>query len=126
MNGDGFADVAVGSPSDDVFATDGGAARVFAGSSSGLTSTLLWSEGSGTPNARFGSVLTPAGDINADGKGDLLVATTTTISVAQSAGATLVIERNFTLSPTTNCGTAGDVNGDGISQYFGANLQTIC
>lgn len=126
VNGDGFADVAVGAPYDDSFANDGGIARVYAGSASGLTSTVLWFEGLGSANGRFGTTLAPAGDINADGKGDLLVGSVGSLHVAQSTGTTLLLQRTYSTpgsSDLSGCATAGDVNGDGISDLVVAETQ---
>src|SRR5207249_10353521 len=75
FNGDGFADLAVGVPDEDISGlTDPGVVEVLMGSSSGLASTgaTQWSEdtsglaGSAASNDHFGASLA-AGDFNGDG-----------------------------------------------------------
>lgn len=83
LDGDGASDFAVGSPASDVAFTDAGRIDVYLGPGAGAatipTRTLL---GSG-PNVRFGVAIEAAGDVDADGRCDLLVASLG----ANSAGA---------------------------------------
>src|SRR5207253_7498307 len=81
FNGDGFADLAVGVPGEDVDGTvDVGAVNVLYGSAARLSATnsQLWSQNSvGMPDVaeagdHFGSALT-AGDFNGDGFADLAI-----------------------------------------------------
>src|SRR5262245_45765207 len=81
FNGDGFADLAVGSPFENVSnVDDAGAVHVLYGSASGLTATnnQLWSEavipsGSGPePSDQFGTALA-SGDFNGDGYSDIAI-----------------------------------------------------
>jgi hypothetical protein len=79
FNNDGFADLAVGAPGEDVgAATDAGAVNVLYGSAGGLGGAQLLTQGAGgVPGAsesldRFGTVLT-TGNFNADGFADLAV-----------------------------------------------------
>ena len=116
VNGDGYADVAVGAPGDDTFATDGGYVRVYAGGAGGLQpGTILWYEGSSFANSRFGKGLSPAGDVNGDGKGDLLVIEEGRVDVAQSYAGSMYLNRFYNATYPWHSGTAGDVNGDGLS-----------
>jgi hypothetical protein len=122
LNGDGYADIAVGAPYDDNYGTDSGMAFVFRGSAAGVdtaTANLLWWESSGAPNSKFGISLASAGDVNGDGRGDLLVGETSRIDLAQSAGGTLLIQQLLPYTNTnTEVHTAGDVNGDGLSDML--------
>jgi hypothetical protein len=116
VNGDGYADVAVGAPSDDSFVNDGGSARVYAGGPSGLTATELWYELGPFAGVQFGGVVVPAGDVNGDALGDLLVSETARVHVVVSAQSTMLIVRSFNLGALLRgFGTAGDVDGDGLS-----------
>jgi hypothetical protein len=70
VNGDGFADVAVGAPGDAFTAS--GRASVYLGSAAGLPSAPQWSQTSQLGSA-YGAAVGPAGDVNGDGYDDLLV-----------------------------------------------------
>ncbi len=122
LNGDGYADIAVGAPYDDQYGSDAGMAFVFRGSAAGAdsaTANLLWWESAGTPGAQFGMRLAPAGDVNGDGRPDLLVGETSRVDLAQSAGGTLLIEQLLAYpASSTRVATAGDVNGDGLSDLL--------
>ncbi len=122
LNGDGYADIAVGAPSDDNFGTDAGMAFVFRGSAAGVDTSVanvLWWESAAVANAKFGTTLASAGDVNGDGRPDLLVGEATRVDLAQSAGSTLVLQQ-FLPYPSTGSvvRTAGDVNGDGLSDLL--------
>ncbi len=72
FNGDGFADVAVAMGNQFSDPPDPGAVVIFAGgASSGLVATESLS--APTPDANFAAGMTCAGDVNADGRDDLVV-----------------------------------------------------
>lgn len=73
VNGDGFGDVAVGAPGLDITNTDDGRGYLYLGSANGLATTTAWTRDGGQPSVRFADRLAPAGDVNGDGKADLLV-----------------------------------------------------
>ncbi|MEO5989248.1 MAG: FG-GAP-like repeat-containing protein [Candidatus Eisenbacteria bacterium] len=128
LNGDGYADIAIGAPSDDYFVADGGLAFVFRGAAAGVDTAWanqLWWEGGPSASAQFGLLVTPAGDVNGDGLPDLLIGESGRVDLAQSTGGTLTIEQSLGYpTSTSRVSTAGDVNGDGLSdilvgdQYF--------
>jgi hypothetical protein len=68
VDGDGRADVLVGAPNDDTLALDGGEARLLYGNS-GLVQNSWY----GGLNDHMGRGLSPAGDLNADGRADLVL-----------------------------------------------------
>ena len=80
FNGDGFADLAVGAPGEDLGSPDAGAVNVLYGSAAGLTSAgnQFWHQNSPGIAERadagdlFGSALA-AGDFNGDGFDDLAI-----------------------------------------------------
>ena len=116
VNGDGYADVVVGAPYDNTYASNGGYVRVYLGGPSGLTSSVWWWESSSIAGTLLGGSITPAGDLNGDGLADLLVGESTKIDVATSYGTTMVFTNFISVggSYRSFC-TAGDVNGDGLS-----------
>lgn len=68
VDGDGHADVAIGAPLNDAAGTNAGKVYVYSGLTGAVIRTHL-----GASTALFGSGLANAGDINGDGKSDLIV-----------------------------------------------------
>jgi hypothetical protein len=83
VNGDGFADVAVGSLSDTTGATGNGSVRVY----SGVDGTELYVFRAPAGVSNFGSVLGYLGDANADGLDDILVSSPSERAVYVYSGA---------------------------------------
>jgi hypothetical protein len=137
VNGDGYADVIVGSQSYSVTVVSEGAAFVFLGSPSGIpnatpqtAATTLRSNESGSD---FGWSVASAGDVNGDGYGDVIVGAYQYGS--SNAGAAFVFDGSATGvangTPATantafvyadagaqfgySVAGAGDVNGDGYA-----------
>ncbi|HEX5753654.1 MAG TPA: FG-GAP-like repeat-containing protein [Archangium sp.] len=72
FDGDGVPDVAVGRPESDLARPQGGAVLIFKGSTSGLPAQPTWVLTGETDTARFGDGLA-AGDIDKDGRAELVV-----------------------------------------------------
>jgi len=129
FDGDGLADVAIGRP----FESPGGVAgagevRVYAGSSAGINGTAYLVLRGTRGGQALGSSVASVGDVDADGFGDLAVATVSEPEFAgrvelfrgspTGVGATSALLR-FGLLPGDQFGTelryVGDINGDGTS-----------
>ena len=82
VNGDGFADLIVGSPSHDVNGSNAGAAYVIFGKATGFSSSINLASLNGTSgfqisgeltNDQIGRKVSSAGDFNGDGFADVIV-----------------------------------------------------
>jgi len=73
VNGDGYSDLLVGAPDFDGGFTNGGAAFLHLGGSAGLVASSAWQFLGTQAAAATGFSVAPAGDVNGDGYGDLIV-----------------------------------------------------
>jgi hypothetical protein len=119
LNGDGYTDLAVGAPGEDVGSDgDGGSVTILWGSSSGLKNGTTVKDPAVSAHDNWGALLT-AGDFDGDGKADLAVGT--------GGSQSYVVKGGFTTSGTTgavqkvtlpetafavDAMKAGDTNGD--------------
>ena len=133
VNGDGFCDVIVGANLYDG-QTNEGRAYVFYGNSSGLSSTPIWTAGSGQANAQFGYSVSTVGDVNGDGFSDVIVGAYLYDNGQTNEGRTFIYHGSASgLSASDNwtaesdqvgsnfgssVSSAGDVNGDGYSDVI--------
>ncbi|MFY0642989.1 MAG: FG-GAP repeat protein [Bacteroidia bacterium] len=134
VNGDGYSDVAIGAPYYDNGQTDEGVVFVYHGSASGLSNTADLLLEVNNANDLFGSSVALAGDVNADGYGDLVVGVPlfdngqtdegrAYIYYGSSTGLSNstfdVMEQNqANASFGTSVASAGDINGDGYSDVL--------
>jgi len=134
VNRDGRSDVIIGAPDYDQVYTNEGAAYIYTGTSSGISSSPGWAVRGDNPNAKFGYSVATAGDVNGDGYADVLVGAPGDVSFPFTAGKAYVFAGTspapytsaFWIAesgqPTARFGwsvsTAGDVNGDGLSDVF--------
>jgi hypothetical protein len=75
LNGDGYADIAVGAPLSEtsVAESDEGLVYIYRGSQSGISAALIDALQSNTANAQLSFSVAGAGDVDGDGYSDLLV-----------------------------------------------------
>ena len=135
VNGDGFADVIVGASGYDNGQTDEGRAFVYHGSAAGLATTAAWTAESDQANARFGSSVATAGDVNGDGFSDVIVGAYAYDNGQTDEGRAFVyhglgggLSQRPPPGPRSrtrlgaefgfSVATAGDVNGDGYSDVI--------
>ncbi|MFE1460933.1 FG-GAP-like repeat-containing protein [Streptomyces nigra] len=122
LNNDGYADLVVGAPGEDVGDdTDGGTAAVIWGSASGLSGARTISDPKSSSHDRFGQSLA-VGDFSGDGKADVAVGSTGKDvwihkgGFTKSSGAASRFELTASLQSGTGHGAvsllSGDVNGD--------------
>ncbi|MCB0747979.1 MAG: FG-GAP repeat protein, partial [Ignavibacteriae bacterium] len=131
VNGDGYSDVVVGSPNNNGYDR----ATVFYGSSSGINLDLLPTVLTiNQTSVNFGSSVSTAGDINGDGYSDVIIGAPNYSNGETNEGGAfvyygtsngintispIIIETNSASAQLGFCvATAGDVNGDGLSDVI--------
>jgi hypothetical protein len=132
VNGDGYSDVVLGSPSfDSSGRIDEGRAFVYLGGSNGLAATPVWTASSNQASASFGTSVASAGDVNGDGFSDVVVGAPSFDNGQTDEGRAFVFlgtASGLTPAPVwtveseqvaaglgQSVSAAGDVNGDGFS-----------
>jgi hypothetical protein len=133
VNGDGFSDVIIGAELYDAPLNAEGRAYVYHGSPGGLSLTPAWTAEGDLNVALFGSSVATAGDVNGDGFSDVIVGAKQVanpefeegrVSVYHGSAGGLSAAPNWTAESNRGsaflgeCGTAGDVNGDGFSDVI--------
>ncbi|MCI0584059.1 MAG: FG-GAP-like repeat-containing protein, partial [Chloroflexi bacterium] len=130
VNGDGYGDVVVGAYGFDNGQSGEGRAYAYLGSASGLATGPTWTAEGDQTNAGFGESVAPAGDVNGDGYGDLIVGAPflgsfgraflylgSSSGIATSAAWT-ADGHDFMGDFGSSVATAGDVNGDGYADVI--------
>ncbi|MCX7995130.1 MAG: FG-GAP-like repeat-containing protein [candidate division WOR-3 bacterium] len=134
INGDGYSDVIVGAPDYDGGVQDIGAAFIYYGSASGLSTSPYWTGQSNQANAHYGCAVACAGDVNGDGYSDVVVGAYAYDNGETDEGRAYVYHGSSLGLPSTpnwtnesnqanayfgiSVATAGDVNGDGYSDLI--------
>ena len=134
VNGDGYADVIVGAAHYDNGQTNEGMAFAYLGSATGLSAAPAWTAESNQTNARLGTSVASAGDVNGDGYGDIVVgapfqdgtfADVGSATVYQGAPAGPAASPAWSVSDQLTSAQlgfvvapAGDVNGDGYADVI--------
>jgi hypothetical protein len=138
VNGDGYSDVIVGANLYDNGEADEGAAFIYHGSSTGISTTAAKMVESNQINAQMGISVSSAGDVNRDGYSDVIVGAYFYDNGQTDEGAAFIYHGAATgistIATTTiesnqanarmgfSVASAGDVNGDGYSDVIvGAN-----
>jgi hypothetical protein len=139
VNGDGFADVVVGASAFDNGEANEGRASVYPGRTFGVSSIPIWTSEADQPDALFGFSAATAGDVDGDGFSDLIVGAQQfsnpegmegRASVYRGSGDGLAPSAGWTAEPDQAgagfggpVASAGDVNGDGHSDFLVAAPQ---
>ncbi|WP_170113253.1 beta strand repeat-containing protein [Ahniella affigens] len=134
VNGDGFADLAVGAPGFDGSATNTGVVRIFFGGSGTTFNAVVDVTLSGAAtDYRLGSSVAGAGDVNADGFADVLAGAATASSPETNeglgflylGGSTMnnVVDVTYQINQASadfgrSVSGGGDLNGDGYSDIL--------
>ncbi len=134
VNGDGFADVVVGGYGWSNGQAGEGHALLFLGASTGLAAAPAWSAEGNQAGMRFGYTVASAGDVNADGFGDVIVGAPEYSGGQASEGRAyvflgvqggLAVVAQWTAEGNVaqayfghSAASAGDVNGDGYSDVI--------
>jgi len=134
VNADGFSDVIVGAPEYDNGVVFGGRAYVYLGSAGGPSVTPIWTVSPGVAGAGLGSSVASAGDVNGDGKDDVIVGAPTYQGTFPDEGKAFVYYGSTTGVGATAAwsasggqassgfgnavSSAGDVNGDGFDDVI--------
>ena len=121
VNGDGKADLIIGASADDNNGDSSGSARVLSGSDG----SVLYNFNGDNAGDRFGFSVSEAGDVNGDGKADLIVGASSDDNNGDSSGSARVLSGSdgsvlYNFDGDTagdsfgfSVSDAGDVNGDG-------------
>ncbi|MBK8283769.1 MAG: FG-GAP repeat protein [Ahniella sp.] len=139
VNGDGFADVLVGSSGFDGAATNTGAALLYFGGAGAFNTTVDANLQSTVGGVRLGSSVAGAGDVNGDGFADIVIGSPFFANGQANEGAAFlyfggagafstVVDAQFEINQAdaelgTQVGSAGDVNGDGFSDVIIGSLR---
>ncbi|WP_168210865.1 Ig-like domain-containing protein [Persicimonas caeni] len=134
VNGDGYDDIIVGAHTYSNGETREGRAYVFHGSALGLQGTEAWRAELNMADARFGSAVSSAGDLDGDGYDDVIVGARWYSSGESNEGGAFVYHGSANGLSTSagwtaesnqpnayfgsSVGSAGDVNNDGVDDII--------
>jgi hypothetical protein len=121
VNGDGYDDVVVGADGATNGQANEGRAFLYLGSVSGLSPTAAWSAESDQAGANFGFSVGTAGDVNGDGRSDVIVGAWTYDNGQTDEGRAFVYLGTPSGLSSTPSWTA---EGNQLSGYFGFSVST--
>ncbi|NOT32182.1 MAG: hypothetical protein HOP15_17180 [Planctomycetes bacterium] len=133
-NGDGYGDVLVGAPLFDAGQTNEGRAQLYLGAARGPVTVASWFVESNQNGASMGRSVAPAGDVNGDGYGDVIVGVPSYDDAHTDQGRAFVYpgspaglssvpwtlegDEDFGVDFAAFVSSAGDVNGDGYDDVL--------
>src|SRR5690606_15084070 len=120
VNGDGYGDVVIGAENRSIGESTTGRAFVYHGSPSGLSATPDWIFDGERPDARLGTSVAGAGDVNGDGFADVVIGAPGRYSMGAHEGSAYV----FHGSPTGLAAAPAWVQSGVPLQLFGASVAT--
>ena len=133
VNGDGYADIIVGANGHDTTQNDAGRAYIFLGSAGGPATAPSFTLSGSQAGARFGVSVATAGDVDGDGRADVIIGAhrytngesqegRAYVYRGSASGAMSLIWTGESNQAGANFGrsvaTAGDVDGDGYSDIL--------
>ncbi|MFZ1320725.1 MAG: FG-GAP-like repeat-containing protein [Ignavibacteria bacterium] len=134
INNDGYSDVIVGAYLADDGQTSEGRANIYLGSASGLSTVIHKKLEVNSANANFGQSVSFAGDVNGDGYSDVIIGAHKFTNNQNQEGRAYIYKGSSTGIDTIpfwftesnqalslygiSVSTAGDVNGDGLSDVI--------
>ncbi|RPJ59526.1 MAG: hypothetical protein EHM23_13765, partial [Acidobacteria bacterium] len=121
VNADGYSDVIVSAWLFDNGETNEGRAYVYLGSENGLGLSPAWTAEGNQADARFGSSVASAGDINGDGYSDVIVGEEAFSDEDTQEGRALVY---FGSAAGLSSSAAWTAEGDQYMAYFGRSVAT--
>ncbi len=121
VNGDGFTDVIVGAEGYNHGAGQNGGAFVYHGSAAGLDTIPAWTSEGDSLSSGLGHAVAPAGDVNGDGYGDVIVSDWLYSNGETFEGRAFVYHGSASGLAST---PAWAVEGDQFGAFFGASVAT--
>ncbi len=115
VNGDGYGDALIGAPGFP-FSLRRGQVSLYLGSPSGFPSTPAWTATGQNNGDRFGEAVASAGDVNADGYADALVAAPGFPGGVERGRVYLYLGSASGLSPLPNWSATGENSGDALGR----------